>query len=336
MQKWVVITALLLFTIKIVAYFLTHSIAILTDAIEGTVNVIAGFIGWYSLYVAAKPSDENHPYGHGKAEFISAAIEGTLIGVAGIYIMFEAITGFFHHRDIRKLDYGMLLVASTAVINLVVGHICELYGRKNNSLALISSGKHLKSDTYSTVGIIVGLALIYFTGILWLDSVVAIIFGVIIVYTGASIVRSSIAGIMDEADTELLKKMVRMLNNNRRENWIDLHNLRVIKYGGQLHVDCHLTVPWYLNVNEAHIEIDELGKLIRHEFANTIEMFVHSDGCLYFQCNICAKRDCPVRQHAFQQRVEWTMSNVLLNKKHSLDSLKHDNSESEPAEISVS
>jgi cation diffusion facilitator family transporter len=336
MQKWVVITALLLFAIKIVAYFLTHSIAILTDAIEGTVNVIAGFIGLYSLYVASIPSDVNHPYGHGKAEYISAAIEGTLIAVAGIYIMFEAISALFHPRDIRKLDYGMILVASTAVINFAVGHISILYGKKNNSLALISSGKHLKSDTYSTIGIIVGLALIYFTGILWLDSVVAIIFGFIIIYTGAGIVRSSIAGIMDEADTELLKKMIKMLNGNRRENWIDLHNLRVIKYGGRLHVDCHLTVPWYLNVHEAHVEIDELRNLIQNEFANSFEMFVHCDGCLYFQCNICSKHDCPVRQHAFQQRVEWTMSNILQDKKHSLDSSNTMNDESKPTEISVS
>ncbi len=98
---------------------------------------------------------------------------------------------------------------------------------------------------------------------------------------------------MDEADLDLLQEMVTMLEQNRQENWVDLHNLRVIKYGGQLHVDCHLTVPGYLNVHEAHAEIDKLAILIKTEFGNAIELFVHSDACLYFQCNICMKIRLP-------------------------------------------
>jgi cation diffusion facilitator family transporter len=181
---------------------------------------------------------------------------------------------------------------------------------------LIASGKHLQSDTYSTLGIIAGLILIYITKLAWLDSVIALIFAVVIIVTGYRIIRSSIAGIMDEADVGLLEKMVQVLDKNRQENWVDLHNLRVIKYGGQLHVDCHLTVPWYLNVHEAHAEVDKLGKLIRTEFGNTIELFVHSDGCLYFQCNICSKHDCPVRQKPFDHQVEWSTKNLLRDAKH--------------------
>jgi cation diffusion facilitator family transporter len=319
-QKWVIGIALLLFCIKLVAYILTHSVAILTDALEGTVNVAAGFIGLYSLYVASKPSDENHPYGHGKAEFMSAAIEGTLISVAGIIIIYEAISGLITPRTISRLDYGIVLVAFTALVNYITGRMSIHHGKKNNSLALIASGKHLLTDTYSTVGIIAGLILIYLTGTWWIDNIVAILFSFFIMYTGYKIIRSSIAGIMDEADTELLERMVQVLNANRRDNWIDMHNLRVIKYGGQLHLDCHLTVPWYLNINEAHLEIDELGNLIREKFGSSIEMFVHSDGCLYSQCNICSKEDCPVRQHPLEQRVEWNLQNILSDKKHDLSS----------------
>lgn len=317
-QVMVVTVAVLLFVIKIVAYFLTQSVAILTDALESTANVIAGFIGLYSLRVAAKPQDDDHPYGHGKAEFISAAVEGTLILVAGLIIIYESIDNFIHPHNIQKLDYGIFLVALTAVINFVVGYIAIRNGKKNNSLALVASGKHLLSDTYSTIGIIVGLALILITGFPWLDSAVAIIFAFIIIYTGYRIIRSSVAGIMDEADNELLEKMVRVLNENRRGTWIDLHNLRVIKYGGQLHIDCHMTVPWYLNINEAHAEIDALIALIKKEFSNAIEFFVHTDGCLYSQCSLCGKVDCPVRQHPFQHRVEWTVDNIRSNKKHQL------------------
>jgi divalent metal cation (Fe/Co/Zn/Cd) transporter len=134
-------------------------------------------------------------------------------------------------------------------------------------------------------------------------------------------VRSSVAGIMDEADKKLLGELVSYLNDNRRENWIDLHNLRVIKYGGVLHVDCHLTVPWYLNVLEAHAEVDALSELIRTKFGESLELFVHTDGCLEFSCSHCNKENCYVRRRPFEKRIPWTLENVIPNKKHSLTDL---------------
>jgi cation diffusion facilitator family transporter len=317
-QKWVVTIAVLLFIIKVIAWILTHSVAILTDALESTVNVIAGFIGLYSLYVAAKPRDEDHPYGHGKAEFLSAAVEGTLISIAGLAIIYESIENFIHPRPLHQLDYGIILVGITAVINFVVGYIAVRNGRKNNSLALIASGKHLQSDTWSTLGLIIGLILILVTGKVWIDSVVAILFACFILYTGYHILRSSVAGIMDEADKELLKKMLYLMNSHRRENWIDLHNFRIIKYGGTLHIDCHLTIPWYLNVIEAHTEVEELGSLIKKEFGDSIELFVHTDPCLDFSCPICTREKCNVRKQTFEKRMEWTLTDILSDRKHRL------------------
>jgi cation diffusion facilitator family transporter len=314
----VVTIAVVLFIVKMVAYWLTRSVAILTDALESTVNVIAGFIGLYSLFVAAKPRDEDHPYGHGKAEFLSAAVEGTLIIVAGLVIIYQSILNFIHPHTIQQLDEGIILVAATALINFVVGTISIRNGRKNNSLALIASGKHLQSDTWSTLGIIIGLGLIRLTGLTMLDNITAILFSFVIIYTGYRILRSSVAGIMDEADKELLQKMLAILNANRRKNWIDLHNLRVIKYGGLLHIDCHLTIPWYLNVVEAHTEVEELGRLIKREFGDLIELFVHTDPCLDFSCRICAKGECTMRKNVFEKQIPWTLENVLTDKKHSL------------------
>ncbi|HNP54168.1 MAG TPA: cation transporter dimerization domain-containing protein, partial [Ferruginibacter sp.] len=159
-----------------------------------------------------------------------------------------------------------------------------------------------------------------FTNIPWVDSAVAMLFAGIILYTGYKIVRSSIAGIMDEVDEDLLKDMVVMLNENRRPNWIDLHNLRIIKYGAVLHLDCHLTVPWYLNVHEAHTEIDALSGLVRKTYGESVELFVHSDGCLDFSCAICEKSDCTVRKQAFERRVNWTIENIASNNKHHVKS----------------
>jgi cation diffusion facilitator family transporter len=317
-QKWVAGISVILLAAKIIAYYSTNSLSILTDALESIVNVAAGFIGLYSLHVAAKPKDMDHPYGHGKAEFLSAAVEGTLIGSAGAIILYKATRHLINPEEIHRIDYGIILVAATAVVNFAVGYYCLSVGKKNSSAALIASGRHLQSDTWSTIGIVAGLLLLYFTGYKWIDSVVAMGFGLFIIWTGYRIVRSSIAGIMDEADMKLLGKMVELLNANRRMNWVDLHNLRVIKYGSVLHVDCHLTVPWYLNVNEAHQEIDVLADLIRKEFGESLELFVHSDGCLYIQCPICEKTDCPVRQHNFEKKITWTLENISTDKKHQL------------------
>ena len=318
MQKWVAAVSVLLLIAKFAAYYLTNSVSILTDALESIVNVTAGFIGLYSLYIAAKPRDKEHPYGHGKAEFLSAAIEGTLVLGAGAIIIYKAVKAFIYPSLLEKIDTGMILIAVTAIINFATGSITIQKGKKNNSLALVASGKHLQSDSYSTLGIIVALLLILLTGLKWIDSVVAILFGLFICYTGYKIMRKSVAGIMDEADIDILSKLVEVLNKNRKENWVDLHNLRVIKYGTILHVDCHLTVPWYLNVQEAHREIDALDSFIKKEFGESIELFVHSDGCLPFSCKICNKQNCSERKHNFEDRINWTLENIQQNKKHQI------------------
>lgn len=301
---------------KVIAYYLTNSVAILTDALESIVNVVAGFLGLYSLHLSAKPKDADHPYGHGKIEFISAAVEGVMISFAAIIILFESVRNLITPLPLQQLDIGIAIIALTGAVNFVVGRWCLRTGTRNNSQALQASGKHLISDTYSTIGILGGLLLLYFTGIIWIDSIVAIVFGCIIFYTGFRIMRTSIAGIMDERDQDLLRRMTKILDEGRSKNWVDIHNMRIIKYGSTLHIDCHLTVPWYLNVHEAHDEVDKLEYLVRKEFGDAMELFVHTDGCLATACAICIKDDCPVRYHPFERRIKWTVQNMQRDQKH--------------------
>lgn len=319
-QRWIVLISVILLLLKFVAYYLTGSVAILTDALESIVNVVAGLVTLYSLYVAAKPRDAEHPYGHGKAEYLSASVEGTLIALAGIWILIEAIGRLLHPEPVKQLDTGIILIAVSGVINFAAGAFAEKTGKRNQSLAITATGKHLKSDAYSTGGLIIGLLILFFTNIPWIDSAIAILFGIIILVTGIGIVRKSVAGIMDEADADLLNRMVKMLNANRSQNWIDLHNLRIIKYGSQMHVDCHLTIPWYLNIHEAHVEVDALGNLIKQEFGDAIELFTHTDGCLPFSCRLCNITDCPKRQQPFERKIEWTIQNIFENQKHTIES----------------
>jgi divalent metal cation (Fe/Co/Zn/Cd) transporter len=317
-QKQVALFSTGILVFKFWAYFSTHSVSILTDALESIVNVTAGFIGLYSLYIAAQPKDKEHPYGHGKAEFISAAIEGTLIALAGLAILYQSIRKLIFPESVHQLDLGIGLIAITAVMNFALAFYCLRVGKKNHSLALIASGQHLRTDALSTLGIVVGLIVLYFTGWAWLDPVLAIGFGCYIVYTGYQILRHSIGGIMDEADHVLLEQFVEVLNRHRQPGWIDLHNLRVIRYGTKLHVDCHLTLPWFLNLHEAHREVDALADRIRAEFGASIELFVHTDGCMPFSCKICNRIDCSVRQQPFEQQLIWNLDNILLDQKHQI------------------
>jgi cation diffusion facilitator family transporter len=187
-------------------------------------------------------------------------------------------------------------------------------------MTMIASGQHLLSDAYSTVGLVVGLVIIFITKEIWIDNVVALIFGGLILITGYSTVRKSIAGIMDEQDEELGNKVVAVLEERRRPNWIDLHNFRIIQYGSQLHIDCHVTVPFYLTVAEAHDAIKILEETLQEQSKEPVELFIHTDPCLPpHSCGICVKVDCPHREAPFKQRITWNYERVSLNEKHQLE-----------------
>ena len=315
-QRYIVAIAVLLFGIKIVAWNLTQSVAILTDALESIVNVASGVIGLFSLMFAARPKDENHPYGHGKIEFISAGIEGTMITLAGVFIIFEAAQSFFAPPELKSLDVGIVIIGFSAVVNYGFGSWAYRTGKRNKSLALMASGKHLQTDTYTTLGIIIGLLLISFTKIMWLDGFTAILFAGLIVRMGLRIIRRAVAGIMDETDERLLTEMVEYLQENRETNWIDLHNLRIVKYGSVLHIDCHLTLPWFFTVKQGHDETDKLEALILDKFGDRIELNIHTDYCHDFSCPLCEKTDCDVRKSPFLGRVEWTVAKLVSEEKH--------------------
>jgi len=317
-QKLLVIVSIVLFVCKIFAWYITGSVAILTDALESTVNVVAGFIGLYSIILSAKPKDKEHPYGHGKVEFISAAVEGILISTAGFIIIYEALTNLIHPHALQKLNIGLILIGITACINYVVGFYCVKKGNQENSPILIAGGSHLKSDTYSTIGLIFGLSIVWITGYKWLDSIVAMVFAFIIIFTGYKIIRKSISGIMDESDEAIIEEIIQLLNKKRLANWIDVHNMRVINYAGFYHIDCHLTVPYYINVSESHDILDTLTDILKTHFKDRVEFFVHVDGCLPKQCSLCNVQPCAFRQKEFEHSITWTMDNILLDKKHVL------------------
>jgi cation diffusion facilitator family transporter len=310
-QILVVICGVILMTGKFIACFLTNSVGILTDAMESIVNVIAGVISLYAIREAAKPKDVDHPFGHGKIELISASVEGILIFLAGGIIIYEAVQRLFSPSAIERLDIGIIVVVVAGMVNYVLGWYSIHQGKKHDSIALVAGGKHLQSDTYSTAGLAAGLIILYFTGLGWIDSALAIIFGGIIAFTGINILRKTINNLIDTADIEILEKITESINENRKDAWIDIHNLKALKYGSDHFVDCDLILPWYYNITEGHRSCEELRMCLVGLFPQDALVSIHSDSCLGKYCSACRIKDCQYRKETFVKAEPFTTDRLI-------------------------
>ena len=302
---------------KFLAWFMTHSVAILSDALESIINVVAGAFACYSIYLTGKPKDENHPYGHGKVEFFSIGFEGAMIFIAGCLILFKAVQFFFIPTTLESIDKGLWIIGGTAAGNLVLGLYLLREGKKLNSLTIAGNGSHIMTDVYSSGGLIVALFIIHITGWAWGDPVASALMGTLILRQGYRLVRQSISGLMDETDMQVVDKVIAILQEHRRQEWIDVHNMRVQQYGNNYHIDCHLTLPYYLLLVDAHEELKAIEKLVNDSFTSAeVEFFIHLDPCLPSCCHYCRMPDCAVRKHDFTGVIVWRRENVLPNRKH--------------------
>jgi cation diffusion facilitator family transporter len=308
--------SILIMLAKFVAYFLTNSNAILTDAAESIVNVLASSFAFYSIYLATLPKDTNHPYGHGKVEFFSAFIEGVLIAIAGIIIVFKSGYDIIYPKQIGQLFEGATIIGATGLANLVLGYYLIKTGKNHKSITLEADGKHLLTDAITSAGLVLGVILIKITGIFVLDSIISILLGLYIIYNGYKLTRRSVGGLMDESNVELVKSIIDILQSNRKDPWIDVHNLRAQQYGADLHIDCHITLPYYFDLNRVHQEISEIDKMINGNADRKTELFIHADPCLPACCNYCRMKECPVRQEPFRGEIRWTIENATKNQKH--------------------
>lgn len=309
-QQIIVSCSVLIMICKFGAFFITNSVGILTDAMESIVNVIAGLVTLYSLYLAAKPKDKKHPFGYGKIELISASVEGILILMAGFFIIFTGIRRLFEPAEIAKLDIGIIVVAVAGAANYLLGWWGIRVGKRHDSIALIAGGKHLQSDTYSSIGLVLGLILLYATKINWIDSALALIFGSIIAVTGIGILRKTVANLMDSANKGYLEKMLAAVTDVKKPEWIDIHDLKIIKYGSNFYIDCDLTVPWYYTVARGYEAVEELKDVIRKGFSDRITLSVHLDPCMERHCSHCMVSDCPYRRQPFVAPLTYTLDDL--------------------------
>jgi cation diffusion facilitator family transporter len=307
-----------LVAVKFYAYHLTRSQAVLTDALESIINVATSGFALYSLYLASLPKDENHPYGHGKVEYLSIGFEGALIFIAGAFILYSAGRSLLHPHPVARPDWGVLLLASTAVVNLAVGLLLVRNGKRLKSVALVGDGQHLYIDALTSIVSSGALVLVAATGIVRFDSGAALLLGGFILVNGGRMLRRAVSGLMDETDTAVVAEVIAELQAQRRAPWIDVHNLRVQRYGANLHIDCHMQMPYYFTLDQVHTELHDIEELIRARFAVEVEMFVHADPCTFAACSLCLMPACPVRQFALRHEVAWTVQNAVKNERHHL------------------
>ncbi len=310
------VIGIVLMLAKFVAYLLTNSNAILTDAIESIVNVVASGFAFYSIHLASKPKDQNHPYGHGKVEFFSVFLEGGMIFIAGILILGKGIYNIFYPEIVVNLVEGMGIIAIAGIINFVYGTYMMIESKRLNSLTIYGDGKHLQTDAFTSLVLLGGLAAMLFTGWWWLDIVISLAMGIYIVISGYGLLRKSIAGLMDESDISLVEKIVDILQENREEDWIDVHNLRVQKYGNALHLDCHITMPNYYSLQQVHEQLNTIDQLVNASQQSETELFIHVDPCVPLCCKYCTMANCPIRSEPLHTVIPWNAANATKNEKH--------------------
>jgi cation diffusion facilitator family transporter len=295
---------------KFAAYELTGSSAVYSDALESVVNVAAAALLLYSVIVAARPADRDHPYGHGKVEFFSAGVEGTLIAVAAVLILVEAIGEIWRGPELRRLDLGVALLTALALANAALGAHLIRVGRRSDSLALVADGKHLLADVVTSAGVVLGLVAVHLTGFWLLDPLIAIAIALHILRTGWSLTRQAVGGLMDEADQATLARIVERLEARRQPWWIDVHTLRAWRSGSASHVDLHLSVPRYFDAERLHQIDDELGAVVLEAVPGAADAIVHFDPCRLRHCAGCVVDACPVRGAPFETRERLTLENA--------------------------
>jgi len=287
-----VIVSALLLALKFVAYFLTGSSAVFSDAVESIVNVVASAFAAYSLFLAHQPADQEHPYGHGKVEFLSAGFEGGMIVIAAVVIVARTIEELLHGVKIEKLGLGILIMAGAGVVNGLLGLLLVGSGKKRKSMALEADGKHLLTDAITSVVVLTALGVVKLTGWVYADPTAALLVAGYIAVMGLGLIRQSAAGLMDAQDlkdAKLLKELLdaHLPGGSREPQICSYHKLRH-RHSGRYHwVDFHILVPASMSVAEGH----KIASAIEYEIELALKegnATAHIEPCVDPGCGRCA------------------------------------------------
>jgi len=297
------VVGVLVLLLKFWAFNITKSQAIYSDALESIVNVITAAIGISVVYYAAKPADEDHPYGHGKVEYFSSAFEGGLITFAAIAVFYGVVQAQLSGTLLFSLERGMGIIAIAGVINMITGMMLKRVGGKYASPALQAAGTHLLIDFWTTVGALAGVGLVALTGLIWVDRLVALALGVHMSIAGFKIIRKSLAHLLDAEDLKLLGRLAQIFESHAGDGIIQIHHTKVIRAGWFHHIDAHVVVPEFWTIEKSHDRLDIFENAVIGDYEYGGEMNFHLDPCRRKYCSVCDYQNCPVRVSPFTARI---------------------------------
>ena len=295
-----------MFITKMAAYFITGSVAIFSDAAESVVHVAATGMALFSIILSSKPADKSHLYGHGNVEYFSAGVEGFLIVLAAGFIIYQAVLDIIAGPTLESLSVGVIFISAAGAVNLGLGYYLIRTGKKTNSLTLVADGKHVLTDAFTSIGVIVGISLVIITDYVLLDPLLAIIVALNILFTGYKLIRESVAGLMLETNPEVLKKISNKLISMRKDYWIDIHELRYWQSGDTTFIDFHLLLPYYFTIEQSHAEEKYIDEELEKAFPNT-QIKIHFDYCVPELCKFCGYQKCEVRTEDKKIDFEWNL-----------------------------
>jgi cation diffusion facilitator family transporter len=305
------VVSIVLLIFKFYAYFLTNSQGIYSDALESIVNVAMGALTIFVIWYAALPADDDHPYGHGKIESLAASFEGGAIAIAGIMIIVDSIRNILvNSKELTRVDEGAFLIFAAGIVNGLYGLWILKKGRDLKSEALKANGIHLFSDMLTSIGVLLGLLFVKITGIVFLDTVVAIAIGSYLIFSGIKIFRESMNVLVDAQDRSLLEKLVALFEKHYRPGVIQLHFTRIIRSGRYHHIDCHMVIPEFWTIEKSHEFSDEFERVILSEYETAGEFHVHLDPCRKKYCTECELENCPIRVAPFERRRAFLMEEL--------------------------
>ncbi len=271
-----IVAALLTITIKLIAYLLTNSVGLLSDALESCVNLIAAVVALIMLRLAEKPPDQQHEFGHNKAEYFSSAVEGGLIVLAAFSIIWSAIPRLLHPQPLENIGIGLLIAVGASLINLVVSIILIKNGKKHHSITLEADGRHLRTDVLTSAGVLIAIALVKLTGWLMLDGIVAIGVALNIIWTGYQLLRRSALGLLDTSlSQDDMAKINKVFKKYEQQN-ITFHSLMTRQSGQRKFIMMHVLMPGKLNIFQGHALAEKIEEDIRMAFADSpTTVFTH-------------------------------------------------------------
>jgi cation diffusion facilitator family transporter len=266
--------ALVTIVLKTTAYFLTDSVGLLSDAVESLVNLAGGIMALLMLKVAARPADDDHAYGHSKAEYFSSGVEGTLILLAAGSIGYTAVLRLLHPKPLESVGAGLAVSVAASLINLGVALVILRAGKRRNSITLEANAHHLMTDVWTSVGVVVAIGAVAFTGWNWLDPVVAIVVAANIVWTGVGIVRRSVAGLMDAALAPADLAKIDAVLGSHKSGGAQFHNLRTREAGARKFVNFDVLVPGAWTVQQGHDLVEQIEAEVRQALPDST-VFTH-------------------------------------------------------------